>query len=226
MKELSIFVDESGHFDMTSKVAPYYLVSFVFHDQSYDITELVRKLDTHLGYLGYPNHCIHTEPIIRSEDVYKDMPAEDRHKLFDALVHFTRKSPIRHKTFFYKKREFKDKMAMISAMARDISGFCNMHKDFFASFDEVKLYYDNGQGEITWALTSTLSVSLPHITFRKVEPVNYKFFQVADLLCTLRLVEEKYQDKGKMSKSETYFFRSHTAFRKNYLSIADHLKFD
>lgn len=37
MKELSIFVDESGHFDMTSKTSPYYLVSFVFHDQSLDI---------------------------------------------------------------------------------------------------------------------------------------------------------------------------------------------
>ena len=30
MAELSIFVDESGHFDMHSKVSPYYIVSFVF----------------------------------------------------------------------------------------------------------------------------------------------------------------------------------------------------
>ena len=226
MKELSVFVDESGHFDMESRVSPYYLVSFVFHDQACDITDLVLKMNTHLAYIGYPNHCVHTEPIIRSEDVYRDMPAEDRHKLFDALVYFTRRSPIKHKTFFYRKKEFKDKMSLISTMARDISRFCVEKSDFFNSFDVVKLYYDNGQGEITWTLTSTLSIILPHITFRTVKPSGYKFFQVADLLCTLRLIEEKYKDNGKMSKSETYFFRSHTAFRKNYLSIADHLAFE
>lgn len=93
MKVLSIFVDESGHFDMTSKISPYYLVSFVFHDQSIDITDNLRKLDTYLGEIGYPQHCIHTEPIIRSEEVYETMPPEDRHKLFDALVHFARKKP-------------------------------------------------------------------------------------------------------------------------------------
>ena len=47
MKELSIFVDESGHFDMTSKNSPYYLVSFVFHDQSLDITDNLSKIDSY-----------------------------------------------------------------------------------------------------------------------------------------------------------------------------------
>lgn len=48
MRELSIFVDESGHFDMTSKVSPYYLVSFVFHDQALDISDLVHTMDSSL----------------------------------------------------------------------------------------------------------------------------------------------------------------------------------
>ncbi|MBE5763941.1 MAG: DUF3800 domain-containing protein [Clostridiales bacterium] len=34
MKELSIFVDESGDFDIESKHSPYYIFSLVFHDQS------------------------------------------------------------------------------------------------------------------------------------------------------------------------------------------------
>lgn len=29
MNELSIFVDESGHFDMDSKDSPYYIVTFI-----------------------------------------------------------------------------------------------------------------------------------------------------------------------------------------------------
>lgn len=103
MKVLSIFVDESGHFDMTSKVSPYYLVSFVFHDQSFDIVNNLKKLDTYLAEKGYLNHCIHTEPIIRSKGIYETISPEDRHRIFDALVHFARKSPIQYKTFFTEK---------------------------------------------------------------------------------------------------------------------------
>ena len=37
MKELSVFVDESGEFGSSSK---YYLVTLLFHDQSIDIGPL------------------------------------------------------------------------------------------------------------------------------------------------------------------------------------------
>lgn len=39
MKELSIFIDESGDFGETRDIRDYYLVTFVFHDQTNDITE-------------------------------------------------------------------------------------------------------------------------------------------------------------------------------------------
>ena len=58
MKELSIFVDESGLFDMASKDSPYYIVSFVFHDQINDITDLLQMIDSYTSSIGYPNHCI------------------------------------------------------------------------------------------------------------------------------------------------------------------------
>ncbi len=225
MKELSIFVDESGHFDMKSKVSPYYLVSFVFHDQANDITDQVKNMNTYLDYIGFPKHCVHTEPIIRSEEVYQNLTPEDKHKLFDALVYFTRKSPIKQKTFFYKKRQLKDKISLISTLARDISRFFTDNMEYFNSFDEIKVYYDNGQGEITLTLTSALSVLLPHITFRKVEPINYKLFQVADLFCTLCLIEEKYKDKGNLSNSETYFFKNHVSFYRKYYVITKRAEF-
>ena len=37
MKELSIFVDESGDFGEYDYRSPFYIVSMVFHDQSIDI---------------------------------------------------------------------------------------------------------------------------------------------------------------------------------------------
>lgn len=39
MKELSIFVDESGDFGAFSKHSPYYIITMILHDQSQDITD-------------------------------------------------------------------------------------------------------------------------------------------------------------------------------------------
>ena len=39
MKELSIFVDESGDFGEYDSRSPFYIISMVMHDQAVDITE-------------------------------------------------------------------------------------------------------------------------------------------------------------------------------------------
>ena len=44
MKELSIFVDESGDFGEYNHRTPYYIISMVLHDQKIDITENFRLL--------------------------------------------------------------------------------------------------------------------------------------------------------------------------------------
>ena len=43
MKELSIFIDESGDFGEVKEKPSYYLVTLVFHNQSNDISEQVKK---------------------------------------------------------------------------------------------------------------------------------------------------------------------------------------
>ena len=48
MKELSIFIDESGDFGDYSFHSPYYIIAMVFHDQSIDIQEQIRHLDTEI----------------------------------------------------------------------------------------------------------------------------------------------------------------------------------
>ena len=80
MKELSIFVDESGDFGMNAKHSPYYLVSFVFHDQQHDISEKVSHMERFLSELGFSIYCVHAEPIIRNEAVYKDLTLDYRLK--------------------------------------------------------------------------------------------------------------------------------------------------
>lgn len=50
---------------------------------------------------------------------------------------------------------------------------------------------------------------------RKVRPVDYKLFQVADLICTLEMLSDKAEHNG-FSKSENDFFGSIGKFRKDY----------
>ena len=44
-KELSIFVDKSGSFDSLTVPSRFYIVSFVIHEQSVDLTRHIAELD-------------------------------------------------------------------------------------------------------------------------------------------------------------------------------------
>ena len=71
MKELSIFVDESGDFGSYDYHAPFYIISMVLHDQAIDITNEIEILEKSLGDIGWQKHCVHAGPVIRSEEEYR-----------------------------------------------------------------------------------------------------------------------------------------------------------
>ena len=58
MKELSVFVDESGDFGEYDHRAPFYIISLVLHDQDIDITEDLTILETEMKNIGWPDHCV------------------------------------------------------------------------------------------------------------------------------------------------------------------------
>ena len=82
MKVLSIFVDESGDFGPYSSHSPYYIVSMVFHNQANDISGNVAKLNEELNNLGLKEHVVHTEPLIRREENYRNMSPNERRAIF------------------------------------------------------------------------------------------------------------------------------------------------
>lgn len=49
LKELSIFIDESGDFGEYDHRSPYYIITMVFHDQRIDIGPAVARLDQELS---------------------------------------------------------------------------------------------------------------------------------------------------------------------------------
>ena len=216
MKELSIFIDESGDFGEYEAHAPYYIISMVFHDQSKDIYSAIEKLDQQLQYLNLHNLCIHTGPIIRREEIYHDMSIRERRTIFNKMMAFIRNIDVRYTCFVVDKRETDDAVAMISRLSKQISSFIKDHYEDLLGFDAIKVYYDNGQVEVTKMLASVLGAVLPGAEFRKVMPIDYKLFQAADLICTMELLHLKLQNMG-LSHSENIFFGNTRDLKRNYL---------
>ena len=215
-KILSIFIDESGDFGSYEPHSPFYIVSMVLHNQQIDIDGSISDFEAHMKNMGYGQHAIHTGPLIRRESVYKHDLVENRKRLFNALFHFFRKLDIRYTCVKIKKIECSDVITMTVKLSREIANIIRMHESYWNSFDRVIIYYDNGQVELTKILTSVFSTLYTHVEFRKVKPVDYKLFQVADLICTMELLSEKAASNS-FSNSELEFFDNIRDFKRNYL---------
>lgn len=98
----------------------------------------------------------------------------------------------------------------------NVNTICSSLYAEFLSYKNVKIYYDNGQVEVSKILSSVFNALLPNVEFRKVMPSQYKLFQVADLLCTMYLIQLKMEDNH-LSKSELTFFGNQRDLKKNYL---------
>ena len=216
MKELSIFVDESGDFGKYEKHSPYYIVTMVFHDQSVDLSTQIQILNDSLEKAGYGNTAIHTEPLIRREEIYKNAEPNERRMLFTRLYYFVMNSDINYKSFIYEKARFEDTMLLEARMAKDFSLFLRNHLDFFLKYDKVIVYYDNGQRQITRMLNAVLATELSNYEMRKVHPVNYSLFQAADLLCTVSLLQQRYKQNN-LTRSDLVIFHSRKDLYKDFL---------
>ena len=225
MKELSIFIDESGDFGEYAYHSPWYIVTMVFHEQEKSIQEPMEYLNRELFLLGLENHCIHTGPIIRKEDEYSEMNYLERRKIFNKMVTFMRQSGVEYKSFHIEKKHIGDIVEATGKLSKQISVFIKGHYDFLLSFDLVKVYYDNGQVELNKILSTLFNAFLPRVEFRKVKPSDYRLFQVADMICTFELLKLKIQNHS-LSKSEKIFFGSVNDLKRNYLKIVNRQDID
>lgn len=217
-KIMSIFIDESGDFGPYQSHAPYYIVSMILHNQGTDITENIKHLNEHIVNLNYNNHAIHVGPLIRRESTYISDSLECRKKLFSALFNFARKLPFSYICVKIKKSECNNVINLTAKLSKSIANALQNNINLFKQFENIIVYYDNGQVELTKILTSVFNVLFSHVDFRKVSPIDYKLFQVADLICSLELLSEKAAPNS-FSKSEKDFFGSIREFHKNYYKV-------
>ncbi len=217
MKKLSIFVDESGDFGKYEPHAPFYIFSLVFHDQSNPIDIPIKHLEQHLQNTNLgATHCFHAGPIIRREEDYQNLSLVERRKCLNSILTFAKNCEISYVSFFVEKKHIADALNLTVALTKQLSAFIREEYSFFSMYDQIIVYYDNGQVELNKVLASVFAVMLPQVSFRKVLPTDYRLFQVADLVCTLELVKLKYQQHI-LSRSEEMFFGSMKDMKKNYL---------
>ena len=220
MKTLSIFVDESGDFGKYEKLSPYYLLTLVFHDQSHPLSfdkleKLKNNLDKH--FPNKNNTYVHAGPIIRREKEFENYDLVERRHIINSLFWFGVNAEIKYTTIIVDKREDDESIMWLNnQLLKKLNIFINEHLDYFNQFDEVKMYYDFGQKQVTTILNSTFYARLSnYVPPKSRDTHDYRLFQIADLYCTFELLKIK-KDTGSFSKSEIVFFESPGKFYKEY----------
>ena len=223
MKKLSIFIDESGDFGAIKERPAYYLVTFVFHNQDNDINRQVAKLEESVKNIGFDVEYIHTGPVIRREEVFARYSIDDRRKLLYKMLNFVNACPISYLTVVIDRKEAVDKVSLSGKLAKAINIEMNNHQEFFASFDKVIVYYDNGQSELSAILNAVFSIQFSNVEFRKAEPQKYRLLQAADFICSMELLRIK-RDEKRLSRSEEHFFYKPQELKKTFLKSVEKKK--
>jgi hypothetical protein len=195
-------------------------VTFVLHTISNDIAEHIQRLDEAMLQFGFPNHAIHTAPLIRREGDYLYLPTVTRKQIFNRLFYFARNAAFTYHTIVVDKRLLSSPSQLEEWLSKRLAAFLYAHLEDFTAFDTIVLYYDNGQMELTGILRSVFNEILNNVTFQKILPANHRLTQVADLLCTLELLALK-AERNALSRSELAFFSSSRDLHRHYI---DHLR--
>lgn len=215
-KELSIFVDESGGQKGQSR---YCIVSLIFHEQSDLLEGAIASMEQDLRIKGLPNIPFHASPLMYGKGDYEVLDMETRKRILASFEAFCRHVPFRYKSFSYRRSEVFDPDAFIARFERDFTGLLTDNLKYFQAFDVVKIYYDNGQPMVTEALHRALDrmLSKEALLYKAASPKEYRLFQVADYVCAIALVENKYLRDELTETDAKIFGTNYSSFKRNHL---------
>lgn len=216
MKQLSVFIDESGDFSFARESSEYYLITLVFHDQKNTLDDLIEYLNNRIRKISPNVQVIHTGPIIRKKDEYSELSLDDRRNLIYSFQHFIRKAPIKYHTISIKKKECKNHDDLVSRLSKELNRFVISNLVFFQSYEQIIVYYDNGQQEIKNMVNTVFSINFSDVDFRVVKPYDYKLFQISDYICSFELLRIK-QEAGQLASAEKKFFYKPQELSKQFL---------
>lgn len=188
----------------------------VMHEQEKSIEYELRHLNEKLMYIDCDEQCIHAGPIIRGEHQYRYYDPAVRRELLKDMMYFIRHIDVNIDSVYIEKRKAADNVTASGQLAKVLSKYIREHYEYFNSFEMIKVYYDKGQIELNVILSTVFNTLFDNVEFKKVHPEDYRLFQVADVACTLKLIELK-RDNHILSKSEITYFENERTLIKNYL---------
>lgn len=207
MKKLNIFIDETGDFGINTNSSKLYGISFVFHNQDDDISMEIKNLNERLSQIGYDD-MIHMADLVMKRGDYQKYDIVIRKKIFKAIYHFSRKIPVKYHTLIVDKRYVNSEKTLKQRLYSEIEKMINSNKKFFEKYDDVVMYYDNGQ-ELLGDILDSIFIKFEK--FHHIDDFDHKkqrLFQVADMLTFIDKYNYKYQNKITFTKGEKYFFES------------------
>ncbi len=222
MGEISIFVDESGDQGGMSK---YYALTLVFHDQSHSLEPCLGEHLKGLRARGLRDIPFHANPILNGHDAYKNMDFSTRKAYFMLFFQDVQHLPISYHAFLYRRKEYPDRESLAGRMKRDVVNFLFDNLDYFQSFGEIKIYYDNGQDMVAQVLREAIGYALSKngLLYRTARADRFTLSQAADMLCTLELTAVKYE-RGEQTRTDEMMFGSARAFKRNYFKAARRMR--
>lgn len=146
------------------------------------------------------------------------MDIKDRKGYLTMFFQLLQHLPIRYATFVYRRSELDCNEAFVSRMRRDIVDLIFDNLEYFQTFDEVKVYYDDGQEIVAQALHGAIgyAISKNSLLYRKTRSADYVLEQAADMLCTLELTAVKFRNK-EATRTDGKFFGDAHSFKNNYM---------
>lgn len=205
MKRLNIFVDETGEFGFGKGASELYGVSFTFHEHGDDIMPELTKLNERLEKIGYTNMIHMADLIMRRED-YKNFDIAKRKSIFNAIYNFSRKIPVKYQTIIIDKKYTDSARVLRQQLSSEINKMIKDHETYFEKFDQIVMYYDNGQ-ETLGTILDSIFLRFDGFEHRiEFDHKEKRLFQVSDMLTYIDKYDYKYKHKMEFTRSEKYFF--------------------
>jgi len=205
LKRLNIFVDETGEFGFGKGASELYGVSFTFHEHDDDIMPELTKLNERLERIGYTNMIHMADLIMRRED-YKNFDIAKRKSIFNAIYNFSRKIPVKYQTIIIDKKYTDSARVLRQQLSSEINKMIKDHENYFEKFDQIVIYYDNGQ-ETLGTILDSIFLRFDGFEHRiEFDHKEKRLFQVSDMLTYIDKYDYKYKHKMEFTRGEKYFF--------------------
>ena len=150
---------------------------------------------------------IHTADLIRNKGDYKYLSINQRQSIFNSLFVFTKRSPIKLKSIIVSKKYTDTYKLLKKQLTIELNELVSNNYKFFQKFDKIKIYYDNGQSQLTSILEDVFkNFNISFIS--DFDKTKEKLFQEADMLTFIDKYYYKFQHKLYISKNEKIFFEN------------------